>query len=316
MKIKLTEIKAATPRVRKELNLDKLDELAESIKETGGVIVPVKLRKNGEGYTTVYGHRRIEACKMAGLTEVDAFIEDMDDSVLLTQALIENVVREDMKPVDVAMAIKQIKLEKEWSNAQVGAYLGKDGGTMSHYPSLLKDGVKEVVEKHDHGDSIHLLTEAKAGTDAPEDAIKVFEKASKEDLTRTQTRTIAEEYKSVKQDYGPKAAKQVLTTPFSELGLKKFVPTTRPDKRTRTPQEVKPREIVFQWVKDSNIIRAGNLLGRIASSVEDLNGIAEYMKVNADKEPKQLKIVAKSMVAHIEKRIFELETLLGNVKEI
>ena len=146
--------------------------------------------------------------------------------------------------------------------------------------------------------------------------MKVLEKAATEGLSKRQTRTVAEEYKQTKKDYGPKAAKQVLKTPFSELGLKKFVPTTRPDKRTRTPKEVEQKEVVFQWVKDSNIIRAGNLLGRMASDIEDLGGVAEYMKANADKEPKQLKIVAKSMVSHIEKRIFELETLLGNAKEI
>ena len=124
MKIKLSEIQPATPRVRKELNLDALDELAESIKETGGVIVPVKLRKNGDGYTTVYGHRRIEAARIAGFKEIEAFIEDVDDSEVLTQALIENVVREDMKSVDIAKALKQVRRGNVLANVRANLQKG------------------------------------------------------------------------------------------------------------------------------------------------------------------------------------------------
>ena len=314
MKVKLTEIKAATPRVRKELNLDKLDELADSIKETGGVIVPVKLRKNGEGYTTVYGHRRIEACKMAGLTEVEAFIEDMDDAVLLTQALIENVVREDMAAIDIARALKQVGLENEWSSEKVGRKFGMADGTVRDYYRMLQPEISKSVDQSTLG--IMHVKEAAAGTDTPEDTARVLVKASKESLSARQTRTVAEEYKRTKEWGGEKAAKSVLDTPFSELGLKQFVPTSIPDRRTRTPIEIKPRDVVFQWVKDSNVIRAGNLLGRIATSIEDLGGIIEYMKVNADKEPGQLKIMKKNMIANIKKRIGELNKLLTKLEEV
>ena len=314
MKIKLSEIKAATPRVRKELNLDKMDELAESIKETGGVIVPVKLRKNGEGYTTVYGHRRIEACRMAGLDEIEAFIEDMDDSVLLTQALIENVVREDMQPIDIAKTLQQIRLENEWTLDQTGSMFGMSAAVVSAYLKMLLPEIEKAI--HSSELSYTHIREARAGTEDDADAVKVIEKAAKEGLTQRQVRTVAEEYKQTKKDYGPKAANQVLKTPFSELGLKQYIPTTKPDRRTRTPQEIKPKKIVFQWVKDNNIIRAGNLLGRMASSIEDLSAIVEYMIVNADKEPRQLLAVKKSMIAHVEKRMNELAGLQKKLKEM
>ena len=317
MKIKLAEIKAATPRVRKELNLDKLDELSDSIKETGGVIVPIKVRKNGKGYTCVYGHRRIEATRMAGLKTIEAFVADVDDAELLTQALIENVVREDMQPIDVAKAFQQIKLENEWTNAQVGARFGMTKESVTGYLGMLKPEVKKTLEKGNARNLTHIhLREAKAGTDDDTSAVAVLEKAAEEGLSTRQTRTVAEEYTETKKEYGPKAANQVLKTPYSEMGLKTFVPKSKPDKRTRTPQEIEPKVVVFQWVKDSNIIRAGNLLGRMASDIEDLIGIAVYMKVNKDKETKQLKVVAKSMRRHIDKRIFELERLLGNIKEL
>ena len=316
MKVKLSEIKAATPRVRKELNLDKMDELADSIKETGGVIVPVKLRKNGEGYTTVYGHRRIEACKMAGLTEVDAFIEDMDDAVLLTQALIENVVREDMAPLDIALTLQQIKLENEWTNEQAGAKFGMSEAQVRGYMDMLRPEIRKVIDSRSSTIPYRHVREALVGTETNEDAARVLEKVAEEGLTQRQTRTVAEEYKRAKDFGGSRAGKQVLDTPFSELGLRQFVPTSRPDSRTRTPVELVQKKVAFSWVRDVNIVRAGEMLSGMAATISNLSAVVEYMKVNFDKEPKQLKIVQKNMVAHIEKRMGELDALLTKTKEI
>jgi len=269
MKVKLTEIKAATPRVRKELNLDKLDELAESIKETGGVIVPVKLRKNGEGYTTVYGHRRIEACKMAGLDEIEAFIEDMDDAVLLTQALIENVVREDMKPIDIAKALQQVKLENEWTDEDVGAMFGMGRKSVTDYLQMLKPEVKDVFADRSALTHVHLK-EAKAGTDDDADAVKVLEKSAKEGLSTRQTRTVAEEYKRMKNGYGAKAANKVLTTPYERSGLQPFTPVHKP------APVVKPvGDILFQWVRDQRVIDAEEGLKAISACVSDINRSTE-----------------------------------------
>jgi len=271
MKIKLNEIKAATPRVRKELNLDKLDELAESIKETGGVIVPVKLRKNGEGYTTVYGHRRIEACKMAGLDEVEAFIEDMDDSVLLTQALIENVVREDMVPLDIGKSFNQIAVETGWSNDKIGAKFGFTGGTVAKYRQLTSSAFREVLEKSPRGEITHKhIEEAKAGTDDDDDAVRVLEKSAKEGLSQRQTRTVAEEYKRMKNGYGAKAANKVLTTPYERSGLQPFTPVHKP------APVVKPvGDILFQWVRDQRVIDAEEGLKAISACVSDINRSTE-----------------------------------------
>jgi ParB family chromosome partitioning protein len=268
MKVKLSDIKSATPRVRKELNLDKLDELAASIKETGGVIVPVKLRKNGEKYTTVYGHRRIEATRMAGLDEIEAFIADVDDAELLTQALIENVVREDMQPIDVAKAFKQIMLENEWSKEQVGARFGMGGDSVFNYLLLLKPKTQEVVESYPDRITHQHVMQARAGTDDPDDMVKVLEKSAKEQLSKRQTRTVAEEYTRIKTDYGTKAAKKVLDTPFSKSGLPTFTPTPKPTPPTETKIE---SEILFQWVRDERVLLAEEGLRAISACVSAIN---------------------------------------------
>lgn len=268
MIVKLSDIKSATPRVRKELNLDKLDELAESIKETGGVIVPVKLRKNGEKYTTVYGHRRIEATRMAGLDEIEAFIADVDDAELLTQALIENVVREDMAALDIGKAFDQIAVETGWTNIEIGQKFGMTGATVGEYRHLTKPQFREVIESQPGLTQKHV-TEAKAGTDDDTDAVKVLEKAASEGLSKRQTRTVAEEYKRIKTGYGKKAAKKVLDTPFSESGLRPYVPTRKPTPKVKVTE--KTSTILFQWVRDQRVIEAENGLKAVSTCVSAIN---------------------------------------------
>ena len=318
MKIKLSEIKEGTPRVRKELNLDKLDELADSIKEMDGVIVPIKVRKNGDGYTCIYGHRRIKATRMAGFDEIDAFVEGVDDAEAQIQALIENVVREDMAPLDIAKALQQIKLEHEWTNEQVGSRFGMDERTVRGYLDMLKPAFVDTLSKSEPGSTLgykHLI-EAKAGTDDDADAVKVLEKSAKEGLSRSQTRTVAEEYKRIKTGYGAREAKKVLTTPFSELGLKKHVPKSRPDSRTRTPVDLpKQKEVRFSWIRDINIIRAGDIIQAQGAGLAELNVIAEFISVNLTKEPKLLKVVIAKMIDHLQTRIKDIEKLIDRLSE-
>ena len=100
--------------IRKTWDDDKMDELAQSIKEQG-LIVPVKVRPTDNAhYEVVYGHRRVEACRRAGLDKVEAIIEGMDDTDTLIQALIENVQREDMNPIDKGKAL--VRLQEQTDN--------------------------------------------------------------------------------------------------------------------------------------------------------------------------------------------------------
>ena len=299
MKVALKKIKSATPRVRKELNLDKLDELSESIKETGGVIVPVKLRKNGEGYTAVYGHRRIEATRMAGLDEIEAFIADVDDSELLTQALIENVV----VPIDIAKAFQQIKLENEWTNEQVGTKFGRSEEWIAMHLRLLQDDARRVVEKAPSLTPHHLKA-AKAGTDEDTDAIKVLEKAANEGLSELQTRTVAEEYTRIKTGYGNKAAKKVLSTPYEKSGLEPFTPTRKP----KPPTVTKPAgKILFQWVRDSRVLAAEDGLRAISACVADIN--------RSEEDRGGGRMVLKNLLERTQNVLNQIEDVLDDYKQ-
>ena len=181
---------------------------------------------------------------------------------------------------------------------------------------MLAPAMRKVAESFPATVTHQHIIHAKAGTDDDADAVKVLEKAAIEGLSKRQTRTVAEEYKRAKDFGGSRAGKQVLDTPFSELGLRQFVPTSRPDSRTRTPVELVQKKVAFSWVRDVNIVRAGEMLSGMAVTISHLSSVVEYMKVNFDKEPKQLKIVQKNMVAHIEKRMSELDAVLTKTKEI
>jgi ParB/RepB/Spo0J family partition protein len=317
MKIKLADITPSTPRVRKELNLDKLDELAASIKETGGVIVPVKLKKNGKGYTTVYGHRRIEATRIAGLKEIEAFISDVDDAELLTHALIENVVREDMQPLDVARALKQIKDEMEWTTIQVGGKFGMSGGAVSNYLAMLDTKTRDTFER---SNLTHVhLKEAKAGTDSDEDTVAVLDKAADEGLSTRQTRTVAEEVTRARSFGGERAVKSVLKTPFSEMGVTEYKPTPRP----KPPVQVEPKgKVKLSWVTNPNIIKLDTRLRDIGIEIQGVKAIVGYIEVNKADDSVGTKGELKQVINHAVKalnaqatRILMLEQELTEIKE-
>ena len=318
MKVKLADITPSTPRVRKELNLDKLDELAASIKETGGVIVPIKLKKNGKGYTTVYGHRRIEATRLAGLKTIEAFVADVDDAELLTHALIENVVREDMTPVDVAKALKQIKDETEWTNAQIGKKFGMGEDAVGQYMQLLKPYVRRVAEESPKLTHVHLR-EAKAGTESDEDTVAVLEKAAEDDLSTRQTRALAEEVTRARNFGGQRAASKVLKTPFSELGVTEYQPTPRP----KPPVKVEPKgKVKLSWITNPNIIRLDTRLRDIGVEIQGIKAIVGYIEVNKEDASVGTKGELKQVVTHAIKalnaqatRLLMLEQELTEIKE-
>jgi len=176
MRVQLSEIKASTPRVRQSQSPEKLDELAQSIREEG-VIVPVKVRKNGDSYTLVYGHRRVAAAKMAGLTEIEAIVEDVPEKKLLTQALIENVVREDMPAIEIAKALQGILNDTGCTQEELAKKMGwASHKVVSNHLAMLapelglerstKGFLGTISERH--------VREAKIGTDNLKDAAKVL----------------------------------------------------------------------------------------------------------------------------------------------
>lgn len=115
-----------------------LNELAESIKQHG-VIQPVTVRKlNYDRYQIISGERRWRASKMAGLDYIPAYIRIANDESMLEMAIVENIQREDLNPIELALSYQRLMEEVKLSIEQLASKMGKDRSTISNFLRLLK----------------------------------------------------------------------------------------------------------------------------------------------------------------------------------
>jgi ParB family chromosome partitioning protein len=122
---------------RRVFQPDTLHQLADSIR-MHGIIQPLVVRANGERYQLVAGERRWRAARIAGLKEVPAVVQDVSDERLLEITLIENVQREDLNPIELAMAFDRMAQELHLSQDEIGHRTGKDRSTIANSIRLLQ----------------------------------------------------------------------------------------------------------------------------------------------------------------------------------
>jgi len=122
---------------RTAIDETKIDELARSIR-ANGIIQPIVVRRAGEGYEIVAGERRWRASQRAGLLKVPVVVRDIPDDRLLAAALIENVQREDLNPVEEAHAYRRLADEYHLTQEQIADAVGKDRSSVANYLRLLK----------------------------------------------------------------------------------------------------------------------------------------------------------------------------------
>jgi len=115
----------------------RLEELAQSIR-SNGVIQPILVRKSGDQFEIVAGERRWRAAQRAGLLKVPVAVRDVADDKLLEVALIENIQREDLNPIEEAQAYRRLADEFHLSQDAIAASVGKDRATIANYMRLLK----------------------------------------------------------------------------------------------------------------------------------------------------------------------------------
>jgi len=115
----------------------RLEELANSI-ETHGIIQPLLVRRKAGAYELIAGERRLRAAKLAGLSEVPALVQDYADDRVLEVALIENIQREDLNPMETAHALQRLHVEMNLSHEDIAARTGKDRTTITNMIRLLK----------------------------------------------------------------------------------------------------------------------------------------------------------------------------------
>lgn len=146
-KIELSQIRSNPYQPRKVFDEEALNELADSIK-VYGVVEPVILKKSVKGYEIVAGERRCKASKIAGLTTVPAIIKDFTDEEMMEIALLENIQREDLNPVDTAISISNILQVKDMTQEEFSKKFGKSRSYITNLLGLLNlpKSVQELVK--------------------------------------------------------------------------------------------------------------------------------------------------------------------------
>jgi ParB family chromosome partitioning protein len=122
---------------RTSFNADGLEELAASIR-ANGIIQPIIVRRMGEGYQIVAGERRWRAARIAELEEVPVVVQDVADRAMLEVALIENIQREDLNPIETAHAFERLSRDLGLSQEEIGRRTGKDRTSIANIVRLLK----------------------------------------------------------------------------------------------------------------------------------------------------------------------------------
>jgi ParB family chromosome partitioning protein len=136
---------------RRDMDTDTLQELADSIK-VQGVLQPIVIRSVGEGkFEIIAGERRWRATQLAGLDRIPALIRDVPDEAAIAISLIENIQRENLNPIEEAMALQRLQKEFELTQQEVADAVGKSRTTVTNLMRLmaLQDDVRTLLE---HGD--------------------------------------------------------------------------------------------------------------------------------------------------------------------
>jgi len=131
------EVSPGETQPRKDFNDLKLKELENSIRENG-VIQPIVVQKRGDGYEIICGERRWRACRKAGLKKIPAIIREASGTQSLQMALIENIHRQDLNPIEEAEAYKRLSNEFGLTQEVIAQRVGKNRATVANYLRLLK----------------------------------------------------------------------------------------------------------------------------------------------------------------------------------
>lgn len=214
MQIALGLIQPSPKPIRTTWDETKLDELAQSLKEQGQ-IQPVKVRTVNGCYEIVYGHRRVEAARRAGFDSVEAIVEELDDDSAFLQALIENIQREDMNPLDEGEGLAEAQRRFRWSQRELAEKLGLSLGFVQSRLTLLQQSPEIKNMLFDDSPKVtpkHILETNRVIKDTPLKAA-ILKKAAEENLSAEQTRRIAE---SIEAAPGEHAKATLLQRPYSQ----------------------------------------------------------------------------------------------------
>ena len=217
LEISLDDIITNPNQPRTNFDQKALDELSISIKQLG-LIQPITVRKNGDKFDLISGERRYRASKQAGLKKLPAFVRLANDQELLEMALVENIQRKDLDPIEIALSFEKLIEEINITQENLSNRVGKDRSTITNYLRLLKlspiiqTGIRDGIISMGHGRALISLEEQ-------EKQLFVYEKIVREQLSVRQTESFIRTFKNPKSK---KVSKEKELPNHLKKGLKNF----------------------------------------------------------------------------------------------
>lgn len=220
IEIELNSIEVNPFQPRTHFNEEALRELASSIKELG-VIQPITVRKlEGNKFQLVSGERRYRASKLVGNKTIPAYIRIANDQEMLEMALVENIQRKDLDPIEVALTYQRLIDEISLTQEEMSQRVGKKRSTISNYLRLLKldpiiqTGMRDGFLSMGHGRALINI-------ESLDDQLKIYEKIIQQKLSVRQTEQLVKALK-VPENKEPSTKKEVVIPKYVSKGVKTF----------------------------------------------------------------------------------------------
>lgn len=216
-RINLTDIQVNPKQPRRDFDEQALQELATSIK-LHDIIQPLTVSKLPNGkYQLIAGERRFRAAKLAGLKDVPAYIRQANDQQLLELALLENIQRENLNAVEMALSFKRMMEELDYTQEQVAERMGKERSTVTNYIRLLKlppdilSAVRNNTLSMGHARAL-------VNIDTIDKQLYVFKEIQQKGLSVRQTEELVRKlYKGDKQGAAPSGTKSDLPPAYQKI---------------------------------------------------------------------------------------------------
>ena len=212
VELELSAIEVNPFQPRSNFNEDAIQELGISIKELG-VIQPITVRKlDFNKYQLVSGERRFRASKSIGLETIPAYIRIANDQESLEMALVENIQRQDLDPIEIALSYQRLIDEIQLTQERLSDRVGKKRSTIANYLRLLKldpiiqTGIRDGFVSMGHGRAL-------VNIDTKEDQISIYEKIVGENLSVRDTERYVKEYQSDSGSNKKSKTKKTIQTP-------------------------------------------------------------------------------------------------------
>ncbi len=265
--LNLTDIRPNPFQPRTEFDEEALNELAASIKSIG-IVQPITVRTVEDGkYEIVAGERRFRASKLAGLTSIPAYIRKTEDDSLLELALIENIQREDLNAIEVAISYQRLIDECSLTQDQLSERVGKKRATIANYLRLLKLPAQIQLAVRDKKISMGHAR-AILGVDDPDTQLMIFEQILKYDFSVRKVEEIVREMVNQKPEE-PEIPEEAPEKPAKSNEIGDYIELQQHlSRRFNTKVELKRNEngkgkIVIGFKSDAELEKIIELLDKI-----------------------------------------------------